>query len=217
MDEFLRKVDIWFGGNVFTSIGGTVQDWSGGPVVSTEFESGDQLTIFFQPGENRPNEDFELADSLYVPVGQYDATTGMVMFSTTSARPVVVSGNMRVGDFFGGTPRAFGRDVRIAPIPQVSLALGFDQNRVELPSGEFTANLISLRGTYSFSTRLSADLLVQYNSLGEMFSSNLRVNFIHRSGSDLFLVFTEQRGVDDDLWKASDRASAVKLTFLKRS
>jgi hypothetical protein len=58
--------------------------------------------------------------------------------------------------------------------------------------------------------------LVQYNSLDEYFSSNLRINFIHRPGSDLFLVFTEERGVDDDLWKVADRASVLKITYLKR-
>ena len=87
---------------------------------------------------------------------------------------------------------------------------------MKIPTGEFTANLLSLRGTYSFSTRLSTNLLVQYNSLDDEFSSNLRVNFMHRPGSDLFLVFTEERGSDEDLWRVSDRAMVMKLTYLKR-
>ncbi len=212
----IRRVDLWFGGNVFTSVDGTLQDWSGGPVLSTQFESGGELTLFFQPGENRPDEDFDLADSLYVPVGEYDATSGLVMFSTDPSKPVVVRANANAANFYGGTLRAVGGNVGVAPIPQVALSMGLERSRVELPSGEFTSNLINLRGTYSFSTRLSANLLVQYNSLDDVFSSNLRVNFIHRPGSDLFLVFTEERGVDDDLWKISDRASVVKLTYLKR-
>ncbi len=212
----IRKVDFWFGGNVFTSMDGALQDWSGGPIMATEFESGDQLNIFIQPGENRPDEDFDLADTLYVPVGQYDATMGMAMFSTSSSRSVVLSGNVRAGNFYGGTIRAMGATLGVAPTAQIALHLGLEQNHVELPSGEFTSNLVSTRGTYSFSTRLSANLLVQYNSLDEVFSSNLRVNFIHRPGSDLFLVFTEERGVDDDLWMLSDRASVMKLTYLKR-
>ncbi|NNM03848.1 MAG: carbohydrate binding family 9 domain-containing protein [Gemmatimonadetes bacterium] len=212
----IRRVDLWFGGNIFTSVDGTLEDWAGGPVLATQFESGAELNVFFQPGENRPDEDFDLADSLYVPVGEYDATVTMVMFSTNPSRPVVLRGNANASNFYGGTLRAVGGNVTVAPIPQVALSAGMDRSRVKLPSGEFTSNLINLRGTYSFSTRLSANLLVQYNSLDEVFSSNLRVNFIHRPGSDLFLVFTEERGVDDDLWKISDRASVVKLTYLKR-
>ncbi len=212
----IRKVDFWLGANVFSAIDGTLQDWSGGPVMATEFESGDQLTLFYQPGENRPDEDFDLADTLTVPRGEYDATLGMIMLSTSPSRPVVLSGNVMAGNFYGGTIRALGGNLSVAPTAQIALDLGLNQNHVEVPSGEFTANLVSLRGTYSYSTRLSANLLVQYNSLDEVFSNNIRVSFIHRPGSDLFLVFTEERGVDDDLWKVSDRASVVKLTYLKR-
>ena len=61
-----------------------------------------------------------------------------------------------------------GGTLSVAPTPQVSLGLGLNRNRVKVPSGEFTADLLSLRGTYSFSTRLSANLLVQYNSLDEV-------------------------------------------------
>jgi hypothetical protein len=199
----VRKIDFWLGGNLFTSVDGTLQDWSGGPIMALEFESGDNFNVFYQPGENRPDEEFDLADTLYVPAGEYDATALMVMLNTSPSRPVVVSGNLRTGDFYGGTIRSVGGNLSVAPLPQVALALGLNQNRVELPSGGFTSNLLSVRGAYSFSTRLNANLLVQYNSLDEYFSTNLRINFIHRPGSDFFLVFTEERGVDDDLWEVS--------------
>ena len=87
---------------------------------------------------------------------------------------------------------------------------------MKIPTGDFTAKLLSLRGSYSFSTRLSTNLLVQYNSLDNEFSTNFRVNFMHRPGSDLFVVFTEQRGSEEDLWWVSDRAMVMKLTYLKR-
>ncbi|MFH1766051.1 MAG: DUF5916 domain-containing protein, partial [Gemmatimonadota bacterium] len=212
----IRKLDLYLGGNVFTGLDGTMQDWSGGPILLTEFESGDQLTLFFQDGENRPDEEFDLADTLYVPVGTYDGKVAMVMFATSPSRPVVLDGNFRAGNFYGGTMVSVGGTLSVAPSPQVSLGFGLNQNRVEVPSGEFTANLVSLRGTYSFSTRLSTNLLIQYNSLDEYFSTNLRVNFIHRPGSDLFLVFTEERGGEGDFWEVSDRGMVMKLTYLKR-
>ena len=212
----IRKVDFYLGGNLFTGIDGTKQDWSFGPIIPTEFESGDQLTFFFQDGENRPDEEFNLADSLHVPAGTYDGKVAMVMAATSPSRPVVLDGTLRVGNFYGGTMVSLGGTLSVAPSPRISLGFGLSQNRVDLPSGEFTANLVSLKGTYSFSTRFSTNLLVQYNSLDEYFSTNLRVNFIHRPGSDLFLVFTEERGVDGDLWEVSNRGLVMKLTYLKR-
>ena len=38
----------------------------------------------------------------------------------------------------------------------------------------------------------------------------------HRPGSDLYLVLTENRGVDDDLWELQDRGMVAKLTYLVR-
>jgi hypothetical protein len=212
----IRKLSLYVGGNLYTGMDWSLQDWSGGPILITEFESGDQLTIFVQDGENRPDEEFELADTLEVPVGEYSAKVAMVSLGTSPSRPFVLGGTARVGDFYGGTIQAFGGSLGVAPSPRVALILGLDRNRVEIPSGDFTANIVSLRGSYSFSTRLSTHLLVQYNSLDEYTSTNFRLNFIHRPGSDLFLVFTEERGVDGDPWKTSDRGLVAKLTYLKR-
>jgi hypothetical protein len=212
----VRKIDIMLGGNLFTGMDGTLQDWAVGPLMITEFESGAQLTVITQVGENRPDEDFDVADSLYVGPGSYDAGTIMAMGSTNPSRPVSFQGNLTASQFYGGKLRAFGGTLNLAPSPQVALALGLNRNRVEIPSGEFTADLVSLRASYSFSTRLTTNLLVQYNSLDQLVSFNFRLNFIHHPGSDLFLVLTEERGEDGKLSRLTDRAMVLKLTYLKR-
>jgi len=213
---YVRKVDVMMGGNLFTAMDGTLQDWAAGPLVITEFESGAQLTVITQAGENRPEEDFDVADSLYVGPGRYRAANLLVMGSTDPSRPLSLQGNLTASQFYGGTLRAFGGTLSLAPSPQVALALGLNRNHVEIPSGDFTADLVSLRASYSFSTRLTTNLLVQYNSLDQVFSSNFRLNFIHHPGSDLFLVLTEERGEDGELSRLTDRAMVVKLTYLKR-
>ncbi len=212
----VRKIDVFVGGNLFAGLDGTLQDYGVGPFMSVELESGDQFTLFSQMGESRPDEAFDLADSLNVPAGEYGADMGIFMYNTSPSRPVVLRGQLQFGEFYGGTIRGQVVSLNLAPSPQVALALGLNRSRVEIPSGDFTANIWSLRGSYSFSTRLAANLLVQYNSLDEYFSTNLRLNFIHRPGSDLFLVLTEERGVDGDLWKVSDRGMVMKVTYLKR-
>ncbi len=113
----IRKLDLYLGGNIFTGLDGTMQDWSGGPILLTEFESGDQLTLFLQDGENRPDEEFDLADTLHVPVGAYDGKVAMVMFATSPSRPVVLDGNLRAGNFYGGTMVSVGGTLSVAPEP----------------------------------------------------------------------------------------------------
>jgi hypothetical protein len=87
---------------------------------------------------------------------------------------------------------------------------------VTLPTGGFTADVSFLRGTYAFSTKFTTDALVQYNSLDRRLLSNVRLNLIHRPGSDLFVVFTEDRGRDGDLGRVSNRGLVSKVTYLVR-
>jgi hypothetical protein len=63
---------------------------------------------------------------------------------------------------------------------------------------------------------MTVDALVQHNSLDDALVTNVRFNFIHRPGSDLFLVFTEERGVYGDLWDLADRGMVAKVTYLMR-
>lgn len=214
----VRKIDVMLGGEFHTSMDGDLQDWEAGPLLMTEFESGAGLTLMARSGENRPDEAFDLADTLVVSPGSYDAGSVMVRGRTNPSRALSFEGHARAARFYGGDLVAFGGTLNAAPSPQVALALGFNRNRVEIPSGSFTADLMSLRASYSFSTRLTTNLLLQYNSLDEVVSTNLRLNFIHRPGSDLFLVLTEERGDEDwtDPWRLSQRAMVVKLTYLKR-
>ena len=109
-----------------------------------------------------------------------------------------------------------GGTLGVTPSANLALTAGYTRNFIDVPDGSFTADLGSLRVSYAVSTRLVANALVQYNSLDNALSANVRVNFIHRPGSDLFIVFNEQRGSDEGLWDLDNRGAALKLTYLKR-
>ncbi len=48
-------------------------------------------------------------------------------------------------------------------------------------------------------------------------SADVRVNFLHRPGSDLFLVYRERRGAEDSsLGHLSACDAVVKVTYLMR-
>ena len=89
-----------------------------------------------------------------------------------------------------------------------SIAASFSENNGSLPAGDFKADIVSIRTTWALSPRMVTNALFQWNSISDEVSANVRFNFIHRPGSDLFLVFTENRGVGDDLW-ALDRVRWV--------
>ncbi len=68
----------------------------------------------------------------------------------------------------------------------------------------------------ALSTKLTANALLQYNERDDRLSANVRINFIHRPGSDLFVVFNEERGSSASLWDLNTRAAVMKVTYLAR-
>ena len=212
----LRRIDLWSGANRVTTVAWRGQDWLAGFLLSPEWESGESVRIFLNRAETVIDEEFELSDEVDIPVGTYRADNVGWFFGTSPSRMARAEANGTVSAFYGGTLVSLGGRITVNPSPKVSVAVGYARNNVDVPGGAFTADISSLRASYSFSTRLSTNLLIQYNSLDDEVSANLRLNLIHRPGSDLFIVFTEQRGVDHRLWDVSDRGLVMKLTYLAR-
>ena len=81
---------------------------------------------------------------------------------------------------------------------------------MDLPSGDFTTNLINTRLLYSFNPRMFLNALIQYNSTVREIESNIRFNFIYKPLSDIFLVYNERRSTTGEV---RERALIAKLTY----
>ena len=68
-------------------------------------------------------------------------------------------------------------------------------NDIALPEGEFTTTLVSTRVNYAFNPRMFFGGLVQYTSGNDLVSYNLRLRWEYSPGSELFVVYTEDRDV----------------------
>ncbi len=213
----LRDISLWAG----AGYGGTVtdnrlQDWEAGIGLNPLWESGENALVFLNASETVVDETFELTDSIDVPPGRYRADHVGWFAGTSKNRPFYLDSNGLITRFHGGSLVSLGGTLTAAPSSRLSFALGFTRNDVEVPEGAFTADISSLRAVLSFSTRLSTNVLFQYNSLDRDITTNIRFNFIHRPGSDLFVVFTESRGDERRVWNLSNRGLVMKLTYLAR-
>jgi hypothetical protein len=174
------------------------------------------MAAFYFAGSTRLDEAFDLGGRVPVPAGDYRVRQWSFSASSASSRPVLVSASAEFSDSFGGRLTTLGGRTRVSPGSHLSLELALDYNRAELPRGTFTADVSSLRAVYAFTTRLFASALVQHNSLDRKLVTNLRLGFIHRPGSHLFVVFNEDRGDGESLRRVASRGFAVKLTYLIR-
>ncbi len=118
------------------------------------------------------------------------------------------------GGFWDGHRWGLGGEVAFNS-PHIGLAIGYDHNDVDVPGGTFTTDLVQGRIRLALNTKLFGAALIQYNSQTGAFSANLRADFIHRPGSDLFIVFNERRDIEAGRWQPLNRAFIVKLTYLR--
>lgn len=213
----LRDIGVFFLGGYGTTVSdGRMQDWRTGIGMNPIWNSGEQFTLILNRSETVVDEGFRLSESVEVPAGSYRADRLNWFAFSSPRRAAVLGSSVTISNFYGGTLMSLGGTLSIAPSPQISFTGGYTRNQVDVPGGGFDADISSLRASYSYSTRLSTNVLVQYNSLQKAFSTNVRFNFIHRPGSDFFIVFTENRGRDGQVWDLSDRGMVMKITYLAR-
>lgn len=101
---------------------------------------------------------------------------------------------------------------------QLSLEPSYSVNFVDLPEGDFTTHVGRLRFNYTFTPRMFLSGLVQYNSSGDTFSTNLRFRWEWSAGSEMFIVYTEDRDTDplmpDRTTELRNRGLVVKINRL---
>jgi hypothetical protein len=212
----LRKIDLFFFAQHITRVDGVLQDWAVGSAFGPEWNSGDGFTVFYQIGFNRVDEEFDISDKVLVPPGDYDLWQFGWFAGTSRNRRIVLGLNGALSGTFGGHVHTVAPSLTLNPNANLSTNLRYSRSWIDLPDGAFVANVGSLRLSYAFSTRLVANALLQYNDADNAASAQVRINFIHSPGSDLYVVFNEQRGTDDSLWEFGDRGAVAKITYLIR-
>jgi hypothetical protein len=212
----LREVELFGGGAWITRTTGEEQDGEGFLGGGVQWESGDRISAFTSRGFTVLDEAFDLADRVPVPVGRYDRSSLTLFLRSSPSRPLSLFGVLSWGSEWGGSVDSASLGTRVAAGSHLDAEVSWTRSHADLPGGAFTADVLGLRLGWAFSTRLVARAYLQYNSLEEKWITNLRLNFIHRPGSDLYLVFNDDQGEEGAPGRLVSRGFAVKGTWLVR-
>ena len=188
-------------------------------IFNTEFESSDQFQVSISDDFEMLTRPFAIARGVTLQPGDYDFTNYEVFYRLGAQRRFSGRFSMRFGDFWSGENTAFGYDFgRIEISPQLSIEPGYLINQVKLPEGEFRTELGRVRITYTFSPRMYFSGLVQYDSNASSFSTNFRFRWEWAPGSELFLVYSDDRDTspfgDPRSFELRNRGWAIKFNRL---
>jgi hypothetical protein len=192
----------------------------------TEFETGDSFSFHEHWVYERINSDFTIFsrndddpdNDVVIPPGDYLNDIYDLSFNTFNGRKVSGWGSINYGNFFDGhrTSGAVGFTTRFNP--HLSLSSRFFHNRFRLPFGDFDTNLWITQVDYAFSPDLFGGALLQWNDSTDTLDLNLRLDFIHTPGSDLFIVYNQSfntsKDVDEGDTRTNSRGGIVKATYL---
>jgi hypothetical protein len=212
----VREIEAFAGGAWITRTTGEEQDGEAFVGGGLRFESGDSVSGFYTSGFTQLDEAFDLADRVPVPVGRYDVRRLTVFASSSPSRPVGFSVIGSLAREWDGRVSSLEANLRVAGGAHLDAGPAWTLSHADLPGGAFTAHVLGLRVGWAFSTRLFARAYVQYNSLEDKWITNVRLNFIHRPGSDVFVVFNDEQGEEGAPGRRINRGLAVKGTWLVR-
>jgi hypothetical protein len=212
----LRSVAAYVGGKHQTHVDGSPRDANAFAGLSFDLHSGDGLSVTHVRGTIDLDWAFDLAGRIPVPPGRYYLVDTVATLYTSGNRPLSAFFNASVQEIWDGDISAVTGGLTLKGGSHLSLSGSYTHSAADLPAGSFVAHVSGVRVGWAFSTRLAAHVYAQYNSLDRRFVGNFRLRFIHRPGSDLYVVVNEERGVPGDPRALVGRGVAVKLSYLVR-
>ena len=138
----------------------------------------------------------------------------------TFGRPRRLSGTLTAeyGEFFDGHRTALTVSRSLVELsPSLTLEPNVSVNWIDLDEGAFTTTLVAARATYTLTPFAFFGALLQYNSSNDSLGANLRLRWEYQPGSELFVVYNEQRDTLTPRFpELENRAFIIKINRLFR-
>jgi hypothetical protein len=183
-----------------------------------DFHNSDHFSLAYRQTYEFLPAPFAIAPGVTVPVGGYDFATIAAGYNFGQQRRA--SGNVSVesGTFYDGHRTTVAvRTGRMNVGPRFSIEPTTSVNWVDLAQGAFTTTIVGSRVTYTPTPRMFVSALVQSNSGANLVAANVRMRWEYRPGSELFVVYNEQRDTLAPRFPAiANRALIVKINKLFR-
>lgn len=185
-------------------------------MLGTTLRDDSFINVIFQQRLDVLDRPFRIRPDVTIPVGSYQANEWTFSYNTSRGKRIYQRLSVAPHQFYDGTRLQLTAAAGIRASSRFSTELQYNRNDVKMPWGDFLVNLSTLRVDYTFSPRMTIRSLTQYNSSTHEISNNVRFNFIHRPGSDLYIVYNDlsQTGLPADIFGTKDRQLVVKMTYL---
>jgi hypothetical protein len=185
---------------------------------AVQLQNSDQFIFHVTSAYEFLPQPFPIARGVTLPVGAYDFANLRAAYNFGKQRPVAGNVSIEQGTFYDGHKTTVGvSSGRVSFSTRVSAEPTLSVNKVDLLEGAFTTTLIGSRVTYTVTPRMFVSALLQYNSGNNAVAANVRLRWEYQPGSELFVVFNEQRDTFGSRFPTlTNRTVIVKINRLFR-
>lgn len=189
-----------------------------GAAFRADFQSSDTLGMRVSRLYELIESPFTISRGVTIPMSGYSFQEVEVSAGFGNQRRLSGTVSLTHGTFYSGERTALGYNGgRLNFTSRFSFEPSTSINWVDLPQGSFRTVLVGNRATFTVSPLMFFSGIVQLNSSSRTVSSNLRFRWEYQPGSELFVVYTDERNTQvrgfPDL---RNRAFVVKVNRLLR-
>ena len=181
----------------------------GGLRYGVEFRDGATLNARLNSTYERLEAPFSVGPGLRIEAGEHAFDSVSIDYRSDQSAMLSGGVGLEAGEYWTGRQRVAEGSLRFRLNEHVAASASLTRNIIDLPQGDFAANLARFRLDWSFTPRMFLNAFVQYNGEADSWLSNIRFNLIHRPLSDIYVVWNETRLPGD-----TQRALMLKYTHL---
>jgi Domain of unknown function (DUF5916) len=165
------------------------QEWQGTFRVflnNGAFTDNDIADVFTQ----RLTTPLQIYKNIFIPVGLYHFARHQLTAYSPQDRRITYDIYERFGGYYGGNLNELRVRASYRPSPKLSFSVSQRWNRFRLPVGNFSIDLASLQGNYSFNRFLTFTSIIQVDTANnQAVSANLRLRYNYRPDSDVYMIY----------------------------
>ncbi|MDX9810776.1 MAG: hypothetical protein RBU28_00190, partial [Bacteroidales bacterium] len=157
--------------------------------AAISFLSGDMISLTSQYQVESLNNDFIIFNDYLIPVADYNFWRHSVQLTSAKRRNLWGSVKMAMGGFYSGTRTDLLLQAGYKVAVPVYIGLESDRKWVNLPDGDFVAQIYRVNLNLLISPGISWYNFVQYENENETIGWQSRFQWIIKPGKEIFFTF----------------------------
>ncbi|MBT3384798.1 MAG: carbohydrate binding family 9 domain-containing protein [Prolixibacteraceae bacterium] len=181
--------------------------------LGIRFMSGEEISYSLVSQYELLSEDFNIFENYIIPQGKYEWWYQIIQLETKGARNIWGEATYGFGDFYNG----YRKDIILKANWKVAVPLFIGttvtRNNIELPEGNFTANIYQVNANILFSPDLTLYNYFQYDNASRSAGWQSRFQWILKPGNEIILAWTSNFIKPADAFFMDESAVRLKLKY----